>query len=205
MLKPRQPVPDLGVPTVDGDPWKLADQTPENFTMVVFYRGLHCPICSRYLGDLNSKADDFAKRGIEVIVLSSDDEERARQAKADWKLDKLTVGYGLGLDAAHDWGLYISSSIGKTSTGVEEPARFSEPGLFLVRPDGNTLLLHGPDHALLPAQLRRPPAGDRLRAGARLPRPRRGVRLLNYRVKKTVPLSLIPKDVGDDSPRDSHI
>ncbi len=30
----------------------------------------------------------------------------------------------------------ISSSRGKTSVGVEEPALFSEPGVFLVRPDG---------------------------------------------------------------------
>jgi hypothetical protein len=34
------------------------------------------------------------------------------------------------------WGLYISSSRGKTSAGVEEPALFTEPGLFLVRSDG---------------------------------------------------------------------
>ncbi len=33
-------------------------------------------------------------------------------------------------------GLYVSSGIGKTSIGIEEPALFSEPGLFLVRPDG---------------------------------------------------------------------
>ena len=47
VLKPRQPVPALEVDTLDG-PWSLADQSSENFTMVVFYRGLHCPICSRY-------------------------------------------------------------------------------------------------------------------------------------------------------------
>ena len=32
-------------------------------------------------------------------------------------------------------GLYVSSSRGKTSLGVEEPEHFSEPGVFLVRPD----------------------------------------------------------------------
>ncbi len=29
-------------------------------------------------------------------------------------------------------GLYISTSRGKTSIGIEEPALFSEPGLFMV-------------------------------------------------------------------------
>ena len=37
---------------------------------------------------------------------------------------------------ARDWGLYLSKGIGKTSVGIEEPAVFAEPGLFLVRPDG---------------------------------------------------------------------
>ena len=45
-LIPRQPVPALEVPTVGGTGWRLADQKPETFTLVVFYRGLHCPICA---------------------------------------------------------------------------------------------------------------------------------------------------------------
>ncbi|MGO1118956.1 peroxiredoxin-like family protein [Rhodovibrionaceae bacterium A322] len=135
-LYPRQAVPALSVETVGGSQWTLGDVTPENFTMVVVYRGLHCPICAKYLGDLNRKIEEFEKRGVEVIVLSSDDAERAAEAKEKWKLDKLTVGYGLSLDKAREWGLYISSGRGKTSIGVEEPALFAEPGLFLVQPDG---------------------------------------------------------------------
>ncbi len=33
-------------------------------------------------------------------------------------------------------GSYTSVSRGKTSIGIEEPALFSEPGVFIVRPDG---------------------------------------------------------------------
>ena len=135
-LMPRQPVPALEVATVGGGTWKLADQQPATFTMVVVYRGLHCPICSRYLGDLERKLEKFREKGVEVVVISSDDAERAAAARAAWKLDHLTVGYGLDLDVARAWGLYISTSRGKTSAGVEEPALFAEPGLFLVRPDG---------------------------------------------------------------------
>jgi peroxiredoxin len=102
----------------------------------VFYRGLHCPICSKYLGDLNSKLGAFEERGVQTVAISSDAQDRAEQAKRDWKLDELPIGYGLDLDDARAWGLYISTSRGKTSTGVDEPALFSEPGLFLVRPDG---------------------------------------------------------------------
>ena len=135
-LFPRQAVPALEVATIDGGTWCLVDQAPAHFTLIAFYRGLHCPICSNYLGDLHRRLDDFAATGVGVIAVSSDNEDRARQAKADWKLDQLSIGYGLSLDQARAWGLYISSGQGKTSIGVEEPALFSEPGLFLVRPDG---------------------------------------------------------------------
>ncbi len=135
-LMPRQPVPALSLPLVGGGTWSLADQSPENFTLVVFYRGLHCPICSTYLGDLNRKAAQFAERGVTILVASSDGAERAAEAKENWGLDALEIAYGLSLGEARNWGLYVSSGIGKTSIGIEEPALFSEPGLFLVRPDG---------------------------------------------------------------------
>lgn len=135
-LIPRRPVPDLEVPTLDGETWRLADQKPPHFTMAVFYRGLHCPLCALYLKDLDGKIEDFRQRGIIPIAISSDSEERARAAKEKWGLRNLAIGHSLDLDVARAWGLFISTSRGVTSVGVEEPALFSEPGLFLVRPDG---------------------------------------------------------------------
>ncbi|HJS33164.1 MAG TPA: peroxiredoxin-like family protein, partial [Alphaproteobacteria bacterium] len=135
-LIPRQPVPKLEVKTIGGGSWRLADAKPRNFTLIVFFRGLHCPICGRYLADLESKLDQFAERGVDVIAISSDSEERSQVAYKRWNLAKLKMGYGLDLDTARRWGLYISTSRGKTSIGVDEPALFSEPGLYLVRPDG---------------------------------------------------------------------
>ena len=134
-LVPRQPVPDLTVSLAGGGTWSLANQTPDHFTLIVVYRGLHCPICSHYLADLSEKIDSFANLGVNVLVLSGDDQTRAEQAKADWKLDKLDIGFGLTPDKAREWGLYVSSSRGKSSAGMNEPELFPEPGLFLVRPD----------------------------------------------------------------------
>jgi len=136
VLKPRQPVPELSVSTLQG-PWSLSEQDPENFTMVVFYRGLHCPICSKYLAELNKLVDDFTEAGVSVLAVSSDGEERAKQAREDWGLDKINLGYGLSVDQARDWGLHRSAGRGKTSIGIEEPAEFAEPGLYLVRPDNS--------------------------------------------------------------------
>ena len=62
-IKPRQPVPELEFDTLTGARWSLTAQTPQHFTMVVFYRGLHCPICRRYLTELNGMIGDFDSVG----------------------------------------------------------------------------------------------------------------------------------------------
>jgi peroxiredoxin len=134
-IKPRTETPNLEFETLDGGTWRLADQKPENFTMIVAYRGLHCPICKNYLRDLDRMTEDFEKLGVESVVVSTDDRQRAEETKRDWELENLTVGYDLRIDQARTWGLFISTGRGKTSAGIEEPPLFNEPGLFLVRPD----------------------------------------------------------------------
>jgi alkyl hydroperoxide reductase subunit AhpC len=103
--------------------------------LIVFYRGLHCPICSGYIRDLDRKESKFNEKGVEVLAVSSDSEDRAGQTKESWDLPNLTIGHSLPIETAREWGLYISTSRGVTSVGIEEPALFSEPGLYLVRPD----------------------------------------------------------------------
>ncbi|KQX21483.1 peroxiredoxin-like family protein [Variovorax sp. Root434] len=136
MLMPRQPVPSLAVPTLAHGSFDLAKEVPDRFTLLCFYRGLHCPVCAMYLRELESKIDAFAARGVNVLALSSDGEDRAREMAKKIGATCLRVGYGLSLPTARAWGLFLSTSRGKTSIGIEEPDLFSEPGVFLVRPDG---------------------------------------------------------------------
>lgn len=136
VLMPRQAVPELKLPTLSSGTYDLAASDAENFTMVVFYRGLHCPICGRYLKELDAMMSDFAELGVKAIAVSSDDQERAQKSMDRWKLENLDLTYDLSLEDARKWGLYISTSKGETSIGVMEPEQFSEPALYLVRPDG---------------------------------------------------------------------
>lgn len=129
-LIPTKKVPSLIIPRVADGKWTLADQRPENFLLLVFYRGYHCPICKTYLEKLNSLLGDASKQGMTVFVASGDTEERARQSQHEWKIDDLDLGYGMTVEQMNDWGLYLSSSIKD-----EEPAVFGEPGLFLIKPD----------------------------------------------------------------------
>lgn len=136
MLIPRQPVPALRVPTLAHGDFDLAREAPPNFTLIVAYRGLHCPLCAKSLLELGRLLPDYTRRGVHVIALSTDARERAEAMSAKVGVPELRFGYALDLATARAWGLYISTSRGTTSIGIEEPARFAEPGVFLVRPDG---------------------------------------------------------------------
>ena len=130
-IKPTHPVPELDLATLDGGRFRMLERRPKAFTMIVFYRGLHCPICKPYLRDLDRKLEEFESRGVDVIATSTDTRERAARSKEEWELGQLRVGYGLEIAKAREWGLFISRGIKES-----EPAEFAEPGLFLVRPDG---------------------------------------------------------------------
>jgi peroxiredoxin len=132
---PRQNVPGLRVPTLQGGIWDLGQRRPERFTLLVAYRGFHCAVCQTYLRELERMLPEFATRGIEVFAVSSDTRERAEMSKEKWGLPSLEIGYDLPIPVARAWGLYVSSSRGRATNGVEEPAIFSEPGVFVIRPD----------------------------------------------------------------------
>lgn len=135
-LIPRQPVPQLIVPLTSGERFQLGVAPAARFDLIVFYRGLHCPICAKYLLELEKLLPEFEKRGIKVVAVSSDNAERADAMARKISAQKLQIGYDLSLNDARKWGLFISASRGTTSIGIEEPALFSEPGVFIVKPDG---------------------------------------------------------------------
>jgi peroxiredoxin len=108
-IMPRQATPALSVDTVDHGQWSLAEQSPQRFSLIVFYRGLHCPICKPYVRELDRQFAAFSELGVDAIMLSTDDAERARQSKQDWGIEHVPVGYGLSIESAREWGLYIST------------------------------------------------------------------------------------------------
>jgi peroxiredoxin len=135
-LLPRYPVPALNLPLTNGERFVLGANPGEKFDLLVFYRGLHCPICAKYLLELERLAPEFASRGVQVVAISSDTEERGKLMAEKVKASGVKFAHGLSLRSAREWGLYISTTRGTTSIGIDEPDLFSEPGVFLVRPDG---------------------------------------------------------------------
>ena len=135
-LMPDTQAPALSLPLVGGGTWTLAEQTPETFTMIVVYRGLHCPVCKTYLGKLVGMMDAVRENGLNVVAVSMDPQDRAETAVEDWGLGDMPVAYGMTAEDVRDWGLYLSTSIKEAET-----AQFAEPGLFWVRGDGRLYLV----------------------------------------------------------------
>ncbi len=129
-LLPKQQAPDLKIELIDGGTWTLADQKPENFTMLVFYRGLHCPVCKSYLETMQKMKAKYEAIGVELIAISMDTEKRAAISREEWDANDIKIGYKLSEAKAREFNLYLSQGIKKG-----EPDLFSEPGLFLIRPN----------------------------------------------------------------------
>ncbi len=133
--KPGKLPPQLSLSLTGGgstDDLYLGTGEGGRFTLVVFYRGLHCPVCRRQLKELDERLAELRAVGVgRVVAVSMESEERSEQVVARWGLSSLPVAWGLTEQQAREWGLFISTAIKEG-----EPSVFSEPGMFILDSDG---------------------------------------------------------------------
>jgi len=112
---------DLAAPNGGAD-WKL----------VVVYRGKHCPLCTRYLNELETHVQALKDCGVDVVAVSGDSKDQLTQ-----HLEKLNItfpiAYGLTEQQMQELGLYISIPRSEKETDHN----FAEPGLFVINDEGN--------------------------------------------------------------------
>jgi len=122
------PVPDLAFDTVAHG--RVAFSRLDGWRMLVIYRGRHCPLCRKYLDQLQSMLGDFTGLGVAVHAWSADSAERARGqvAEQEWTFP---VGVELDIEQMRQLGFYISSPLSPDET--DRP--FAEPALIVVNPE----------------------------------------------------------------------
>lgn len=108
----------------------------DNWTLLVVYRGKHCPRCKKYLNILNDMRGQWADAGFDVAVVSADTQEKAQadQAEFGWAFD---LGYDLNEDQMATLGLYVTEPLSPQETD----RRFAEPGTFVLRSDGSLIVV----------------------------------------------------------------
>lgn len=131
-LHPGDDFPVINAKLLNGDQTTLS--IPENgldWKMVVVYRGQHCPLCTRYLNQLESAKDLLAQVGVDLIAVSGDSKVQLQS-----HMEKLNVSfpiaYGLTVEQMKELGLYISDP--RSAEETDRP--FAEPGLFVVNSEG---------------------------------------------------------------------
>ncbi|WP_010204877.1 peroxiredoxin family protein [Salinibacterium sp. PAMC 21357] len=135
-ILPRTQPPILSLPLAQGgmtDDLALGTGTDGRFTLIVFYRGLHCPVCRKQLRELDENMDELREAGVgRVVAVSMDTLKRASIAIDEWEITRLPIAHGLSEEAARQWQLFISSGFKKG-----EPEFFSEPGMYILDADGS--------------------------------------------------------------------
>ncbi len=108
----------------------------ENWTLLVVYRGKHCPRCKKFLNKLSAMVADWQAAGFDIAVVSADPLEKAQadQDEFGWAFD---LGYGLTEAQMQLLGLYVTDPLSPEETD----RRFAEPGHFVLRPDGSLIVV----------------------------------------------------------------
>ena len=110
--------------------------TPGAWQVVIIYRGIHCPICNKYLKRLEELRKGFAKANAELIAVSGDPLEKAQAMVTNHGLG-FPVAYGLSIEQMRELGLYISDP--RSPEETDRP--FVEPATFALNGDGRLHLI----------------------------------------------------------------
>ncbi len=129
---PGHRFPSIKLINAKGNAIDLADRNGDRWKLIVVYRGIHCPLCSKYLKTLESLYTEFTQQGIEIMAISADSIEKL---SIQIKEDNLSfpMACELSADQMRTLGLFVSEPI----TSEESDYLFSEPGLFIINSNGD--------------------------------------------------------------------
>ncbi len=128
--------PSISLNTVGGDAVDIGKpQHGRDWQMMVIYRGKHCPLCTKYLDQLESLKQQFFDLKIDIITVSGDPKEKAEKQN-DGNLT-FPVAYGLSIKQMQTLGLYISNP--RSPQETDRP--FAEPGLFVINDEGKVQVI----------------------------------------------------------------
>lgn len=143
LINPQSRVPEMDLPLVGGGRFDIHEMTPDKFTLVIAYRGLHCPKCKAQLQAVDPMVEGLKSRGYEIVAVSMDSEARARKAKVEWDIKNIPIAYDMGLLMAKSWAyLFLISAPIATSpnffpnraSSSSNPMVRSTLNIFKIRP-----------------------------------------------------------------------
>ncbi|MGM8885396.1 peroxiredoxin-like family protein [Psychrobacter sp. 1U2] len=137
-LRAGSQFPDIQVQMLDGEITSLG--TPKNghdWKLVVVYRGKHCPICTKYLNQLEKIKSSFADAGVDILAISGDSKPQLQEHLEELVDISFPIAYGLTVEQMNELGLYISDPRSEKET--DHP--FAEPGVFVINAKGEIQII----------------------------------------------------------------
>ena len=95
--------------------------------MVVVYRGRHCPLCTKYLNQLETLREALRETGVDLIAVSGDSAEQLAEHRDRLKVS-FPLAHGLTEAQMREMGLYVSLP----RSPQETDHNFAEPGVFVI-------------------------------------------------------------------------
>lgn len=131
-LKAGDTFPKIEATLLDGSVVTLGKPQEQGAWQAVFvYRGKHCPLCTKYLNEVESYKQAFLDAGVEVLAVSADSKQQLQEHVTQLDVS-FPIAYGLSEQQMKELGVYISVPRSEQETDHN----FSEPGLFVVNENG---------------------------------------------------------------------
>lgn len=129
--------PTIQLPTLDNNLINLSEpQNGADWKLVVVYRGKHCPLCTRYLNELETLKSRFLELGVDIVAVSADSEAQLTSHMTQLSVN-FPIAYGLTIEQMQVLGLYIS----EPRSEQETDHIFAEPGLFVINEKGQVQVI----------------------------------------------------------------
>lgn len=129
--------PDIQAQKLNGETTALGK--PENghdWKLVVVYRGKHCPICTKYLNQLETVKTSFYNVGVDILAISGDSKQQLEEHLEQLDVS-FPIAYGMTVNQMNELGLYVSDPRSEKET--DHP--FAEPGVFVINAKGDIQII----------------------------------------------------------------
>jgi peroxiredoxin len=120
-LNVGDPFPEYEVRTVDGPTLHLPRHLTGEYSVILFYRGGWWPYCNRQLADFQSHIEEFKKENVDVLALSVDPFDKAKET-----VEKLQLTFPVG------YGLEVPRDAEKIGAFWDEQRKIIQPANFVL-------------------------------------------------------------------------
>ena len=142
--------PRINTTSITGKKIDTDELIKEGAVVVIFYRGEWCPVCTRYLAELNESLPKITAKGATVLLVSPELTEHAQNTKEDTKSDfifisdsnlKIETDYDVLFDVTKKYNNKILTKLQSdiAENNGAEKAKLPVPATYIIGENGKII------------------------------------------------------------------